>query len=149
MQHLETLKTFISRYHCTSTIGNVIIMSNETCKIEGCNEIIVAKGLCRKHYNKHWYDIKSKLKTKPSYQPSYQALMSILIKYKEAKATYDNVIGVESRIRWKRKIDSLKKEAIALNVDLDKIPDSVIEENRSRSRRQYRSRSKQRKIIKP
>jgi len=84
-----------------------------SCLVEGCGNEVHAKGYCRKHYGQIWR--KGKIYDDPDEIPSRSTstddrLRSLQAELRRAEVMYENVYGLESRIKWRREVDQIKRE---------------------------------------
>ncbi|GAB4156752.1 MAG: hypothetical protein Kow00107_06250 [Planctomycetota bacterium] len=105
-------------------------MKEQQCKIEGCAEPAHAKGYCRKHYAKMWRQKgkereAAEAKGNPE-QPGRRTSKAGSERRKAlryelscAQRMYDAVVGVASRIKWKKRIRWLETELRGLESDVD------------------------------
>ena len=103
-------------------------MTKPICKVEDCNEPAHAKGYCRKHYAKMWREkgrkesdkgtAKQSKKAKRAINERYRAL---LFELKNARKMYDSVVGISTRIRWKKRMRWLQQELMSLDAGSDDI----------------------------
>lgn len=89
-----------------------------TCKEDGCTAPAKSKGYCGRHYRQLWRyshvlqeGIKNDTVTREN-------IISLKSEYKRVLDIYNNVNGVDSRIRWRKVLDKLVQEAKNINVDL-------------------------------
>ena len=93
------------------------------CKVKGCNRPAHAARYCARHYcqvrkygmvqldnlleirNKERVWSKTEIKNK---------LKAMNVHLKQVKVLYDNVVGVDNRIKWRREITSVQQEITRL-----------------------------------
>jgi hypothetical protein len=105
-------------------------MSKESkCIVPGCSNKAHAKGYCRKHYGQIWR--KGKIYTDEEEQLASEKnirrddtdrMRALERELRRAEMMYQNVIGFEGRLKWRREIDEVKKEMKRLGME---IPEQV------------------------
>lgn len=93
-------------------------MAKETkCVVPGCENRVHAKGYCRKHYGQIWrkgkiYSLKEERKTveKSVTRDDTDRMRALERELRRAEMMYQNVIGFEGRLKWRREIQEVKKE---------------------------------------
>ncbi len=97
------------------------MQKNQKCIVEGCNNPVHAKGYCRKHYGQLWrkgriYSEKDKSLDCNSDCDS-DRIRALQRELKRAQTMYNNVIGFDGRIKWRREIDEVKAEMKRLGIE--------------------------------
>ncbi len=97
------------------------MQKNQICVVEGCNNPVHAKGYCRKHYGQLWrkgriYSEKDK-HVEHEGECDSDRIRALQRELKRAQTMYNNVIGFEGRIKWRREIDEVKVEMKRLGID--------------------------------
>ena len=92
--------------------------SREKCYVNGCDRVAHAKGLCKKHYLRMYRTGTVKTSRKSEIPEDY--CPSIIHEYNKTKEMYDNVIGLENRIRLRRELklieDAANKNGVKLGM---------------------------------
>lgn len=83
------------------------------CSVEGCDEPVHAKGYCRRHYVQIWRH--GHIKTKRDKLEDYKQT-SITLEYLRVKDIYDKVIGIHNRVRLRKELQKLEKQADAMGI---------------------------------
>ena len=104
-------------------------MKTAKCKVENCTEPVHAKGYCRKHYARMWRErgkeeAEGSDKAKPSKRKgkaNSERRKALRFELKNAQSMYDSVVGVSSRIKWKRRMKWLQSELKGLESGVDDI----------------------------
>ena len=97
-------------------------MSKETkCAMPGCEGKLHSRGYCRKHYGQIWR--KGKIASCREAPPAALAsredtdrMRALERELRRAEMMYQNVIGFEGRLRWRREIEEVKKEMSRLGM---------------------------------
>jgi len=79
------------------------------CSIHGCPNNAHSRGYCGRHYGRIW---RGRSVDGPSYQreaPSSFNLQSLERQLADARRSHDLVVGVEGKMRWRRKIQELEQ----------------------------------------
>ncbi len=108
------------------------MQKNQICVVEGCENPVHAKGYCRKHYGQLWrkgriYSEKDNNYTHDGDCDS-DRIRALQRELKRAQTMYNNVIGFEGRIKWRREIDEVKAEMKRLGIDPVEYRKPVMEE---------------------
>jgi hypothetical protein len=90
--------------------------SGEKCCVDGCDRVVHAKNLCKKHYLRMYRTGTVNTRRKNEIPEDY--CPSIIHEYNKTKEMYNNVIGVENRIRLRRKLRSIEKIANKNGIEL-------------------------------
>ncbi|MDZ7814648.1 MAG: hypothetical protein U5N86_01185 [Planctomycetota bacterium] len=91
-------------------------MKKPKCKIESCDEPVHAKGYCRKHYARMWRQKGRKDSDTPHRggkrrkKANSERRKALDYELKNAKQMYDSVVGVTTRIKWRKRIKWLETE---------------------------------------
>ena len=104
-------------------------MKTDQCKVENCHEPIHAKGYCRKHYARKWRERAKEEEEKTSgkhtgrrkSKVNSERKKALRFELKSATSMYDSVVGVSSRIKWKRRMKWLQSELRGLESSVDDI----------------------------
>ena len=104
-------------------------MSTESkCIVSGCINKAHAKGYCRKHYGQIWRKGKiytsaeeDQAKTKHTHRDESERMRALERELRRAEMMYQNVIGLEGRLKWRREIDEVKKEMQRLGMKPEKV----------------------------
>jgi hypothetical protein len=101
----------------------------QLCKVEGCKELAHAKGYCRKHYAKMWRERGKQRELEASEEgapkgrgttkASSERRKALRYELSCAQRMYDAVVGITSRIKWKKRIRWLETELRGLESDVD------------------------------
>jgi len=99
-------------------------MAKETrCIVSGCGNRAHAKGYCRKHYGQIWR--KGKIYTaeeekqaneRVTQRDDSDRMRALERELRRAEIMYQNVIGFEGRLKWRREINEVKKEMLRLGM---------------------------------
>ena len=97
------------------------MQKNLKCVVEGCDNPVHAKGYCRKHYGQLWrkgriYSDKDKHLDNTGDCDS-DRIRALQRELKRAQTMYNNVIGFDGRIKWRREIDEVKAEMKRLGIE--------------------------------
>lgn len=105
---------------------------NKTCQFEGCDERVYARNYCRKHYNMLWRQ--GAVGRAHALNPDelglrldeVEKLRSLERELKRAEQMYSVVCGVSGRVKWRREIETVRKEIakIKQNAKTDLEPES-------------------------
>ena len=109
-------------------------MAKETkCAVEGCENRAHAKGYCRKHYGQIWrkgkiYSDEEERQVAEKLIPrdDTDRMRALERELRRAEMMYQNVIGFEGRLKWRREIDEVKKEMVRLGMPLPPIPSRMV-----------------------
>jgi hypothetical protein len=90
------------------------------CVVSGCNNPAHARGYCRRHYGQIWRkgrinpDEKrqnAEAITEPEAQREDSDRMRALEReLRKAQHMYDHVVGFEGRLKWRKEMESVRKE---------------------------------------
>ena len=105
-------------------------MAKETkCAVAGCENRSHAKGYCRKHYGQIWrkgkiYSDEEERQVAEKLIPrdDTDRMRALERELRRAEMMYQNVIGFEGRLKWRREIDEVKKEMVRLGMSLPAVP---------------------------
>jgi len=89
------------------------------CTVAGCGKRMHAKGYCRQHYGQIWRkgDIYvAKVVEKPPPKNDSDRVRALERELERAEIMYQNVIGFEGRLKWRREIAALRKDWDRLGV---------------------------------
>jgi hypothetical protein len=86
----------IAHYIRNKRYGNPL---GHACKMQGCTSPVYAKHLCKYHYHQDWNQ------NAAAHQD--ESIESLLEK---ARAAYDQVTGLQNRIRWHKEISELEAQ---------------------------------------
>jgi len=89
------------------------------CGIAGCEYQSHAKGYCRKHYGQIYRKgaiYVAEVIEKPPPKNDSDRGRALARELRRAQMMYQNVIGVEGRLRWRRELDEVKKEMGRLGI---------------------------------
>ncbi len=108
------------------------MQKNQKCIVEGCNNPVHAKGYCRKHYGQLWrkgriYSEKDK-SLECSGDCDSDRIRALQRELKRAQTMYNNVIGFDGRIKWRREIDEVKAEMKRLGIE-PVVPERPVNDN--------------------
>lgn len=101
---------------------------DQKCIVPGCDNRAHAKGYCRKHYGQIWR--KGKIYSKEeeaagirrgASRDDTDRMRALERELRRAEMMYQNVVGFEGRLKWRREIDEVKKEMERLGMT----PESV------------------------
>ena len=97
------------------------MQKNQKCVVDGCDNPVHAKGYCRKHYGQLWrkgriYSDKDKHLDHNGDCDS-DRIRALQRELKRAQTMYNNVIGFDGRIKWRREIDEVKAEMKRLGIE--------------------------------
>ena len=101
-------------------------MAKETrCAVGGCEGRAHARGYCRKHYGQIWRKGKvysdeeeRHVAEKSTPRDDTDRMRALERELRRAEMMYQNVIGFEGRLKWRREIDEVKKEMVRLGMAL-------------------------------
>jgi len=84
----------------------------EMCMIDGCEKEAHSKGLCSTHYGQKWRSGRLKpVKKQKTKSATVEEMIRNYEKEKERTLTiYQNVVGFESRMVWRRKLDKIEAD---------------------------------------
>ncbi len=95
------------------------------CVVAGCDNRAHAKGYCRKHYGQIWrkgkiysQDETAVVADKPTPRDDTDRMRALERELRRAETMYQNVIGFEGRLKWRREIEDVKKEMVRLGMDV-------------------------------
>ena len=104
------------------------MIKESKCMVPGCENRVHAKGYCRKHYGQIWRKGKicsqkelkeeSKVLDKPAQRDDTDRMRALERELRRAEMMYQNVIGFEGRLKWRREIDEVKKEMLRLGMPI-------------------------------
>ena len=106
-------------------------MSKESrCVVAGCENRAHAKGYCRKHYGQIWRkgkiysDEEERQVAEKQLIPrdDTDRMRALERELRRAEMMYQNVIGFEGRLKWRREIDEVKKEMVRLGMVMPPAP---------------------------
>ncbi|MFH0910670.1 MAG: hypothetical protein V1918_04070 [Planctomycetota bacterium] len=88
------------------------------CTVEGCNNPVHAKGYCRKHYGQVWRKghISPQQDSSPIEYPEpllaegSDRLRALEREFRKARHMYQQVVGFEGRLKWRKEMDAVRKE---------------------------------------
>jgi hypothetical protein len=96
--------------------------------VQGCENRVHAKGYCRKHYGQIWRkgkiytqkDVASAKKSgqKVPHRDDTDRMRALERELRRAEMMYNNVIGFEGRLKWRREIVEVKKEMTRLGMPI-------------------------------
>ena len=96
------------------------------CRVHGCENKVYATGYCRKHYGQIWR--KGKIyaeeentmpkKTAAQRRNESDRMRALKIELLRAEMMYNNVIGFEGRLKWRREIAEVKQEMTRLGMSI-------------------------------
>ena len=107
-----------------------MVRETAKCKVGGCKDHVHAKGYCRKHYGQIWrkgkiYDdhTESDAAKKAAIQFAQRGeetdrMRALERELHRAEMMYNNVVGLEGRLKWRREIEEVKKEMTRLGVPI-------------------------------
>ncbi|MFW5857162.1 MAG: hypothetical protein ACOCX4_04710 [Planctomycetota bacterium] len=94
-------------------------MAKKVCVVENCNNPAHAKGYCRKHYGQIW----RKGRINPEEQDDFGAddddasahddsdrMRALERELRKAQHMYQQVVGFEGRLKWRKEMEAVKKE---------------------------------------
>lgn len=103
---------------------------DSVCVVTGCDNRAHAKGYCRKHYGQIWR--KGKIYSQDEKVPAIEEkvlprddtdrMRALERELRRAETMYQNVIGFEGRLKWRREMEDVKKEMVRLGME---IPESM------------------------
>ncbi len=101
-------------------------MTHETtCKVDGCKNSVHAKGYCRKHYGQIWRKGKVQVQQetnapRQTFRRSEETerMRALEREFRRAELMYNNVVGLEGRLKWRREIVELKKEMTRMGMQI-------------------------------
>jgi hypothetical protein len=107
-------------------------MSEQNCQFEGCTEPVHAKGYCRKHYARVWRERGKEAAAaaeggdaKPTgrrgRKASSERRKALNYELSTARKMYESVVGIASRIKWRKRIRWLETELRGLESDVDEL----------------------------
>jgi len=101
------------------------------CAVSGCENRAHAKSYCRKHYGQIWRKGKiysneeeQQVTEKPILRDDTDRMRALERELRRAEMMYQNVIGFEGRLKWRREIDEVKKEMVRLGMPLPPVVSS-------------------------
>lgn len=90
---------------------SIPVRSGPICRTEGCQSPAWCTGLCRTCYNRNWNasraEPNSRARERPISGDQRKKCFQLEAELKEARSIYDRVMGLDNRLRWRRKIDIL------------------------------------------
>ena len=110
--------------HYTQIWRMSIANRNIKCSVDGCDNPVHAKGYCRKHYTQVWR--KGEISKEPSWGTArhrlsegdaHERLRVLERELKKIEEMYNNVVGFESRLRWRREIAAVEVEIGRIQAD--------------------------------
>ncbi len=109
-------------------------MSEQHCQYDGCTDPVHAKGYCRKHYAKVWRERGREAAEAASgdgegdkpigrrgRRASSERRKALSYELSTARRMYDSVVGIASRIKWRKRIRWLETELRGLESDVDEL----------------------------
>ena len=115
------------------SMGDRFMVRSTKCVVPECDRRSHARGYCRKHYKQiyHGGKIRSaeeerQQAEKVASRPDAERIRAIEREMERVGALYQNVIGIEGRLKWRRELDELKKDWDRLGTGL---PAPMIREN--------------------
>ncbi len=96
------------------------------CGVEGCEKSVHARGYCRRHYGQIWRhgritgDGEGVAGKKMSARQRTEAdqMRALERELHRAEMMYNNIIGVEGRLKWRREIALVKQEMARLGMPM-------------------------------
>ena len=93
-----------------------ILNRDRECNVNGCQTPVHAKGYCQKHYTQVW--CKGEISTVASSRRTadrsradlHDRLRVLERELRKVEEMYNQVVGVESRVRWRREITAVRDE---------------------------------------
>jgi len=93
------------------------------CIVAGCGNRAHAKGYCRKHYGQIWrkgkiYSAEEEkmVNERFAHRDETDRMRALERELRRAEIMYQNVIGFEGRLKWRREINEVKKEMMRLGM---------------------------------
>jgi hypothetical protein len=104
------------------------------CQVESCNDVVHARGYCRRHYGRYWR--RGRLGTNAGRTPqdndrngsdsgevvavgavseSQERLRTLERELRKAEQLYAAVVGFRGRIKWRREMEAVKAEILKLD----------------------------------
>ena len=102
-------------------------MPRETmCVVAGCDHRAHAKGYCRKHYGQIWRrgkicqqkEEKALAAGIAPMRDDTDRMRALERELRRAETMYQNVIGFEGRLKWRREMEEVKKEMKRLGMEI-------------------------------
>ena len=96
------------------------------CKVEGCENRVHAQGYCRKHYGQMWRkgriyadgENTTAKKTAAQRRDETDRMRALERELHRAEMMYNNVIGFEGRLKWRREMAEVKQEMTRLGMPI-------------------------------
>lgn len=98
------------------------------CVVPDCTNKAHAKGYCRKHYGQIWrkgkiysQEEEKRASERAAHRDDSDRIRALERELRRAEMMYQNVVGFEGRLKWRREIDEVRKEMARLGLTPEKV----------------------------
>jgi len=119
-----------------------------TCSQADCDNPVYARGFCRKHYNMMWRKgrvgtIYEKIEQSNMTADEIYELNSIRREIERSKQMYNNVIGLDARVKWRKKITKLEHDLKESESRIERLKQQRAEKRRQKAMKEQRETENQ------